>query len=132
MPMALLMQGKGPRWYWICAAAALMLIAPQAHAQINPFVGRHEPRLSGHDLGLLMSSINQVNRAPAVAIGTTAGWSNPNTGDHGTSTVKRIFQERGMTCHLLRHEIFSRGEPQPRRYDLTWCLTADGEWKILK
>ncbi len=118
--------------YWVFAAVAFTLMAPQAQAQINPFVGRSEPGLSSHDLDLMMGSVNRVNLAPHVAVGTTAAWSNPKTGDHGTSTVERIFHEHGRTCHLLRHDIVSREEPQPQRYYLTWCQTPDGAWKILR
>ena len=132
MPMSALTHGKRSRRYWCCAAAALMLAATQARAQINPFrAGRHEARLSEQDLDLLQSSANQLNRAPGVAVGATVRWSNPKTGSHGTASVERIFKQRGMICHLLRHEVYPLGEPQPRRYDLTWCLTADGEWKVL-
>lgn len=131
MPRTLPTQGNGSRRYWFCAVAALMLMGTQAQAQINPFrSGRNEPRLSSQDFDLLMSSANEANRAPAVAVGTTAAWKNPQTGSHGTSKVERIFQQKGMTCHLLRQDVFVRGAPQARRYDLTWCLTPSGEWKI--
>lgn len=131
MPISMLMQANGSRRYWCRAALLLVLTATQARAQISPFrSGRRETRLSPEDLDRMLSSTNQLNRAPGVSVGSKADWTNPKTGSHGTSTVERIFRQNGMTCHLVRHEVFAHGETQPRRFDLPWCLTPGGEWKV--
>jgi hypothetical protein len=132
MPISMLTQASGSRRSWFRAAAALVLTATQARAQVNPFrSGRYETRLSPEDIDRMLSSANQVNRTPGVAVGSKASWGDPKTGSHGTSTVERIFKQNGMTCHLVRHETFVRGDAQPRHFDLTWCLTPADEWKVL-
>lgn len=133
MPISVLARATGSRRYWFRVAAALVLTAAQARAQVNPFrAGRSETRLPPEDLDRMLSSANQLNREPGVAVGSKASWSDPKTGNHGTSSVERIFKHNGMTCHLLQHETFVREEPQLRRFELTWCLTPAGEWKVLK
>jgi hypothetical protein len=114
--------------------AALLVTSPlPAMAQVSPFWStRYGPRLSSADLDLLLSSVNRLNRMPGVAVGSMSSWRDPATGTHGTSVVERIFHHQGMTCHGLRHQVYLRGQATPRRYDLTWCRTAEDEWKLLK
>ncbi|MGE4046994.1 MAG: hypothetical protein AB7F35_19185 [Acetobacteraceae bacterium] len=101
-----------------------------ASAQINPFwAGRNDPRMSAEDNNLLLASIDRLNRRKNVDVGASDSWRNPQTGSHGTSSVTGIFQRSGMTCHRMRHEISTRGD-SPEPYDLTWCLTPEGAWKI--
>ncbi len=109
----------------------LLLMAFPAAAQVNPFwSNRTGPRLSQSDQAKLLSSIDQLNHAPNLHVGSKQSWNDPTSGNHGTNSVTRIFQSGGMDCHLLRHELSLKGRAQPRIYNLTWCLTPDGEWKI--
>jgi hypothetical protein len=114
------------------AASVLLLASVPAAAQINPFrSGRTEAGLSGEDSDLLLSSVNALNRRRDVAVGSSESWRNPATRSHGTSSVTQILQRSGMTCHQVRHEVSARGARTPRQYELTWCLTPEGEWRIL-
>jgi hypothetical protein len=113
-------------------AVVLLLASLPAAAQINPFrSGRTEAGLSGEDSDLLFSSVNQLNRRKNVAVGSSESWRNPATGSHGTSSVTQILERSGMTCHRVHHKVSARGARTPRQYDLTWCLTPEGEWKTL-
>jgi hypothetical protein len=115
----------------LCVMFVLVLAAMPATAQINPFrSGRTETGLSGEDSGLLLSSVNRLNSRKNVEVGSTESWRNTATGNHGASSITQIFNKAGMTCHRVRHEVSAQGAAGPRHYDLTWCLTADGEWKI--
>ncbi len=113
-------------------AMALLLAVPlPALAQINPFrSSKYGPQLSGDDLNQMLASIARLNAESSIRVGASEGWSNPATGSHGSSTVARIFNSAGLPCHLLHHEIAAQGRTPPRPYDLTWCRTADGTWKI--
>ncbi|HEY6434422.1 MAG TPA: hypothetical protein VIZ17_20805 [Acetobacteraceae bacterium] len=109
----------------------LLLAAVPAAAQVNPFwSNRTGPRLSQSDQDKLLSSIDQLNHATDLHVGSKQSWSDPTSGNHGTNSVARIFQSGGLQCHLLHHEISMKGRAAPRVYNLTWCLTPDGEWKI--
>jgi hypothetical protein len=115
---------------FLTLAFVVLAVAPAA-AQINPFrSGRTEAGLSGEDVDLLLSSVNALNRSKDVAVGSSESWRNPATGSRGTSSVIQILNRAGMTCHRVRHEVAARGSTVPRRYDLTWCLTPGGEWKM--
>jgi hypothetical protein len=113
------------------AILPLLYAHAPASAQINPFrSGRVEAGLSPQDTDILLSSVNQLNRRTDIAVGTSESWSNPATGSHGTSSVTGLLERSGMACHRIQHEVSARRAKTPRQYDLTWCLTQSGEWKI--
>jgi hypothetical protein len=109
----------------------LLLAAFPAAAQVNPFwSNRTGPKLTQTDQDKLLSSIDQLNRSTDLHVGSKQSWSDPASGSHGTNSVSRIFQSGGMHCHLLHHEISMKGLARPRAYNLTWCQTPEGAWKI--
>lgn len=116
--------------FLLCLPA--LLSTPAAlHAQINPFwSNRAGGHLTAEDLNRLGSSIDRLNSARPPRVGETASWSNPNTRSSGTSTLQRVFDSGGMPCHLLRHHISAAGRMPGRNFDLTWCRTRNGEWKL--
>ena len=108
--------------------AAFVLLPAAVQAQINPFRGG--PGLSPEDNRLLFESIERLNAAEPAKVGRSEAWSNPQTNTSGTSTILRVFHSRGMVCHLVRNHIVVAGHPQGHDYQLTWCRTPSGEWKI--
>lgn len=111
---------------------ALTLIAGSAFAQINPWRGSKAGEfLSADDLDALLASVNQLNRSANVAVGAAEPWRNPRSGSQGVSTITGLTQHGGMNCHVIRHQFSVRKSTTPSQYDLTWCLTPAGEWKIL-
>ena len=110
------------------ALAAFVLLPAAAQAQINPFRGG--PGLAPEDNRLLFESIERLNAAEPAKAGRSEAWSNPQTNTSGTSTILRVFHSRGMVCHLVRNHIVVAGHPQGHDYQLTWCRTPSGEWKI--
>ena len=115
--------------FWVAfAVCVLFAVAPQA--QINPFRGSGSRGLSPEDNQLLFESVARLNAAEPSKVGSSEAWSNPQTKTSGTSTVLRVFHSGGMVCHLVRHHIVVAGTPPGRDYQLTWCRTPSGEWKI--
>lgn len=110
----------------------LILQAVPAAAQFTPFMfdNRYGQRLSSGDWDLMLSSINTLNRGMQVEVGSANKWNNPRTGSRGTTSVTQIVRQNGMICHLLRHQVSIRGSMPLRVYDLKWCLTPDGAWKV--
>jgi surface antigen len=105
--------------------------AVPAMAQINPFKNnRTGANLSATDLDLLGSSIDKLNRDPKLATGASEKWSNPATGSYGTSTVTKVFEQGHTPCHTMHHDVFTQGKSPARGYDLTWCRTAKGQWRV--
>ncbi len=111
---------------------AVLFGSAVAHAQINPFWSstRAGGHLTNEDLRRLDASIDRLNTATPPRIGQTDSWSNPNTRSSGSSILRRVFQSGGMTCHLLQHHISAAGKRPGSTFDLTWCRTSNGEWKI--
>jgi hypothetical protein len=115
----------------LCAGLSLVLSSVPASAQINPFKSdRSGATLSATDLDLLGASIGRLNRNPKLEVGAEEEWSNPATGSHGSSAVTRIFMDGHRPCHAIHHEVSAQGRTPPRNYDLTWCRSTDGNWKI--
>lgn len=104
-----------------------------AMAQFNAFQTEPGgPTLTGTDLDIMLSSVNQLNRAETTTVGSSDSWRNPATGSFGKSTVTQVTEKQGMKCHVIGHD-FSVGKPQvasPFQVTFTWCLTADRGWKI--
>jgi surface antigen len=118
------------RWRcWLLAAPAALILLPVAlQAQINPFRGG--PGLSQEDNRLLFESVARLNAVEPSHVGLSEAWSNPQTNNSGTSTILRVFHSAGMVCHLVQHRIVVPRRSPPASYRLTWCRTANGEWKI--
>jgi len=112
-----------------------MMVAMGTSAQaqrnpLNPFGPGRGPRLNNDDFQLLDDSaarlLNKTNLAP----GQEESWSNPTTGSSGTVTVTRSFARHGLNCQALRYRVSLKTVATPRIYDLDWCKTEKGEWRI--
>jgi surface antigen len=115
-----------------CFSAVLsvcLLLSAAAQAQVNPFRGSGSRGLSPEDNQMLFESVARLNAAEPSHVGLSEAWSNPQTGSSGKSTILRVFHSGGMACHLVRHHVVVARRSGPD-YRLTWCRTANGEWKI--
>jgi surface antigen len=62
--------------------------------------------------------------------GTTASWSNPDSGNSGTFTPTRTYQNSdGSYCREYQQTVIIGGEEQ-KSYG-TACRQSDGTWKIM-
>lgn len=120
-------RGLGPALAVLGAA----LLATSAQAQISPFRNsRNSPKLNAEDTRMLDDSLGRLNGASDVHAGQSDRWSNPQTGSSGTSTIERVFRSGDMPCHAVRLAVSARGRKRPVSYNLTYCRTPGGEWKI--
>lgn len=53
-------------------------------------------------------------------VGTTIDWDNPQSGNSGTVTLRRSFQEDGRDCRENRHTIRLK-EREDRTLDIIMC-----------
>jgi surface antigen len=112
-------------------AAALACGTTPAAAQINPFGrGPNQPRLTAEDQRMLFDSARRLNAMSPATPGATQTWSNPQSGDSGVTTLRRIFKQNGMTCHAVRYSFTLQGGVRAADYDVNWCRVPDGSWKI--
>lgn len=66
--------------------------------------------------------------------GTTAPWSNPESGNSGTVTLLDRFASQGRDCRRVKYFV-KPGPSQPASvipatYELTTCHLPDGSWKL--
>jgi hypothetical protein len=61
--------------------------------------------------------------------GTTWRWENPETGHSGSITLIKTFQNRGMSCRVLRHHV-EAGTDEPWVSVFTTCKNAEGHWVL--
>jgi surface antigen len=122
------MRNQSLRFFW-GLLPAFVLLPVAAVAQVIPFQGNFGPGLSPQDNQMMFDSAARLNATEPSKVGQSDSWSNPQTKSSGTSTILRVFRSGGMPCHLVRHQIVA-GRPSARKYQLTWCRTSSGEWKI--
>jgi surface antigen len=60
--------------------------------------------------------------------GQSASWRNPNSGNHGTVTPLRTYQQAGAYCREFQQTVTVGGK-QESAYG-TACRQPDGSWRI--
>jgi hypothetical protein len=113
----------------LLACTALVLSAGAASAQINPFPGR-DLAISDSDLAVLGEVAGGLIGGAVVPTGTKLQWYNGETHHRGTIQVLGSSEQDGRPCHRLRYTLPVKSPTGSRAYDLTWCKTPDGDWKI--
>ena len=103
--------------------------SPVVHA-VDPLLGP-EFRLEESDLALLKAAAEKLYLTDNAEAGAVEAWNNPETGNHGTVTLIRKHEYKGMPCRELQHDIDLKRAANPHRFTLDRCRTDDGEWKIL-
>ena len=116
----------------VAAAVGLSLGTGRAQAQLNTFgLGAAGQQPTADDWGMLWQSADALNRAVSSQPGDSRSWSNPKSGNSGTVVLERVFERSDMPCHALRYSIALANRQAPQIYRFSWCLSGQGEWKIL-
>ncbi len=114
----------------LAVAIAVSMLPCASLAQSNIFrLDRAGPQLNPSDYDEMLASIDRLNRGEPT-MGRTENWSDPKTGASGTSTLIGLRSIGPSTCHMLKHHIATRKNPEGFNYRLTWCPTPGGAWKI--
>ena len=108
---------------------ALMLPAATAQA-VNPF-GRSGFELTNGDITLITEATRPFLEDDTVPVGTVRSWSNPKSGNGGTATLVDRFEQKGMPCRRIQHDIKLKNVADPYRFIIDRCRIADGSWKML-
>ena len=111
------------------AFAALALQATTAHA-VNPF-GRSGFELTNSDVDMLTATTRPFFDDDTIPIGTVKSWNNPKSGNGGTATLVERFEQKGLPCRRIQHDIKLKKVGDPFRFVIDRCRVADGSWKLL-
>jgi len=86
--------------------------------------------LTKQDLDMIHHTVDaQVH---GKAIGTTAKWSNPESGNSGKIMLTKKFTRKGQQCETLDYRLITRRRPVgPEHYVLSSCLQPDGQWRLI-
>jgi hypothetical protein len=116
---------------WLGALVFAALALPVATAQaVNPF-GRSGFELTNGDIAILTETTRPFFDDDTVPIGTAKSWNNPKSGNNGTATLIGRFEQKGMPCRRIQHDIKLKTVADPFRFIIDRCRIADGTWKML-
>jgi surface antigen len=104
------------------------LVAASAQAQLPPTWETHIV-LSQQDLDLIHRAV--TNQVQGKAVGTTASWSNPASGNSGFIKLSKKLARKNEQCEEIEYTVRSGGPTvYTEHYHFTSCLQPDGAWKI--
>jgi surface antigen len=116
MPMALLLVGLLGE-----PTRAQLLLGPVWESNIT---------LTQGDLDLIHRTVDtEIHGKP---VGTTASWSNSETGNAGTIKLLRKFRKGSLRCEEVAYTLTTtRKAVEPEHYVFNSCLTPEG-WRIAR
>lgn len=85
--------------------------------------------VSDEDIELIKVALNQV--LSSGQIGYTQKWSNPQSGNDGTVTLKKSMKIDKRYCRIIAFKISIDKEDRINR-DVTFCLNENFEWKEME
>ena len=107
----------------------LLTASAQAQLLLGP-VWESNITLKQDDLDLIHRTVDtQIHGKP---VGTTASWSNPNTGNAETIKLVRRFRKGNLQCEQVAYTLTTTKKAvEPEHYVFTSCLTPEG-WRIAR
>ena len=112
----------------VCTLVAALMIAGTVRAQLLP-AWETNITLTQQDLDMIHSAV--TNQVHGKAMGTTASWSNPESGNSGSVTLTKKLMKSGQQCEDIEYTVRSGRTPvYIEHYHFTSCLQPDGTWKI--
>jgi surface antigen len=86
--------------------------------------------LTKQDLAIIHHTVTaDVHGKP---VGTTARWSNPESGNSGKIALVNKFMRNGQQCETLDYRLTTRRKAAgPEHYQLSSCLQSDGQWRLI-
>jgi len=105
-----------------------LMIAGAAQAQLLPTWETHIT-LTQQDLDMIRGAV--TNQVHGKAVGTTASWTNPASGNSGSIRLVKKLARKNQQCEDIEYTVRSGGTPvYTEHYHFTSCLQPDGTCKI--
>src|SRR5262249_35260515 len=109
---------------------AILVLLPMAVQAVNPF-GRNGFNLTDGDIAILTDTTRPFFDDDTIPLGTVKSWTNPKSGNGGTATLVERFEQKGLPCRRIQHDIKLKKMGDPFRFIIDRCRVADGSWKML-
>lgn len=71
---------------------------------------------------------NNLNALDTLGAGQSSSWSDPKTGNSGSTTVHRVYTANGHTCKTYTETV--RTSEKTVSQDATACRMSDGTWQV--
>ena len=111
----------------LIAAAIVMFISASAQSQAYRWMDTSPLKFfTDQDWDLMRSTARRT--LDNADDGTTATWSNPETGASGSITVINTYEEEGRRCRKTKFFNSARGLTGTGIFRL--CKVEDGTWKV--
>lgn len=108
---------------------ALAISVQSAHAEM--LWGRAwetNVSLTQADIDMIKTTLAQ--KIHGHAVGTSASWSDPTSGNSGTLALLQVFFRQAQRCEQIAYRISPEGNGPSDHYVLMSCLQPDGTWKL--
>jgi len=115
-------------WKAMVLIVALLAWLP-AEAQFLGLGLESNIELTKLDLAIIHRTVDQ--QVHGKAVGTTASWSNFDSGNYGKITLVKKYSANGRPCESVGYTLATRKmATPPEHYMLDSCLLPDGSWRI--
>ena len=112
----------------VVLVAALIVSLP-ARAQFLGLGLESNIELTKQDLAIIHRTVDE--QVHGRTVGTSASWTNPESGNYGTITLVRKYPANGLSCESVGYTLATKKMPvAPEHYMLNSCLLPDGKWRI--
>lgn len=101
---------------WIVASA---LLGGASGGAIAHYLGEHDTKKEAQA---------HVHALDTLGAGQSENWSDPQTGNSGTTTVTRVTEENGQTCKAFRQTVHAG--PKTYTDSAVACKSPGGTWKV--
>jgi surface antigen len=116
---------------WSLVSGLLLVVAVTPARAANPFGTRSGFNLTAEDIKEMQAATAPFFSDDTVPLGTTRTWSNAKSGNSGAAKLVGRFEERGMPCRRIQHDIKVKRVHDLFHYVIDRCRTPDGTWKLL-
>ena len=106
-----------------------LIVSLPAGAQFLGLGFESNLELTKQDLAIIHRTVDeQVHGRTA---GTSASWTNSESGNYGTITLVKKYSASGRPCESVGYTLATKRMPvPPEHYMLNSCLLPDGKWRI--
>ena len=116
-------------WKAVVLMVALLAWLP-AEAQFLGLGLESNIELTKLDLAIIHRTVDQ--QVHGKAVGTTASWSNSDSGNYGSIKLLKKYSSNGQPCESVGYTLATRKMAvPPEHYMLDSCRQTDGLWRIL-
>jgi hypothetical protein len=113
---------------WLLTAVIAVFTASPAAAQINPFRNYSGPVLSSADINAGREAAARLLADADPKVGMSESWTGPTSGNTGTLTIERIYNQKGNDCRAVRSNVDYKAGTH-RSFLLHTC-NVSGQWRL--